>query len=347
MTLRPGAEFFAQLPEEGRVLVLDLGFLGDAIHLIPALWAIRQARPRVRLEVMVAEHIKGVLTVCPWIDGVLGYPRYPKGPRWHQDLGRVRALRAEKYEVVINLNGSDRSSLLTWATGAPLRLGRVPPKVPRFWPWCFTHAVEVPHGQAVFRQSWDALRAAGFPLSAEGPTFPITIPDAVERKLDERLGSVRAFVHVSPWATQDEKELPVEVLADFLNAAQAARPDLGFVLSTAPSAREREKLAVLRGQLRFEPRAVFAGDLDLVELAGLIRRARLHLGGDSGALHVALMAGTPTLSWFRDYAGRVEWQPQGSAHHTRLGQPSGRGLTGLTPEQLLAEFAMALAGGKS
>jgi heptosyltransferase-3 len=345
--LRPGAEFFNQFPEKARVLVLDLGFLGDAIHLIPALWAIRCARPRAKLEVMVAEHIKSVLAVCPWIDTVHGYPRYPKGPRWHQDLGRVRKLRAEKYDVVINLNGSDRSSLLTWATGAPLRLGRVPPKVPRFWPWCFTHAVEVPHNQAVFRQSWDALRAAGFPLPAEGPTFPITIPDAVERKLDERLGAARAFVHVSPWATQDEKELPVELLAEFLNAAQAARPDLDFVLSTGPSAREREKLAALRGRLGFEPLAVFAGELDLIELTGLIRRARLHLGGDSGALHVALMAGTPTLSWFRDYAGRVEWQPQGAAHHTLLGQPSVRGLTGLTAEQLLAEFLVALAGLKS
>ncbi|MGA2053139.1 MAG: glycosyltransferase family 9 protein, partial [Opitutales bacterium] len=235
---RPGAEFFAQFPEEARVLVLDLGFLGDAIHLVPALWALRRARPKARLEVMVAEHVKSILALCPWIDAVHGYPRYPKGPRWYQDLGRVRVLRAEKFDVVINLNGSDRSSLLTWGTGARLRLGRVPPKVPLFWPWCFTHTVDVPHGtQVVYQQRWDALAAAGFPMPAEGPAFPIEIPTAIERKLDGLLENVGAFAHVSPSATQDEKELPVEVLAEFLNEAHASRPKLGWVLSCAPVAR--------------------------------------------------------------------------------------------------------------
>jgi ADP-heptose:LPS heptosyltransferase len=109
-------------------------------------------------------------------------------------------------------------------------------------------------------------------------------------------------------------------------------------------AREKEKLAALRGRLKFEPAAVFAGDLDLLELAGLIRRARVHLGGDSGALHVALMTGTPTLSWFRDYAGRVEWQPSGPRQRTVLGQPTPTGLAGISAKALLAELAAALDG---
>lgn len=336
---RPGAEFFAEFPEAARVLVVDLGFLGDTIHLVPALWVIRRARPKARLEVMVAEHVKSILTVCPWLDAVHGYPRYPKGPRWYQELGRVRALRAEKYDVVINLNGSDRSSVLTWATGARLRLGRVPPEVAWFWPRCFTHTVDVPHGtQAVFRQRGDALKAAGFPMPEEGLTFSIGIPEAVERKLDGLLENVGAFAHMSPWATQTEKELPVEVLAEFLNEAHAARPNLGWVLSGAPTAQEKERLQELRGRLKFAPAAVFAGDLSLVELAGLIKRARVHLGGDSGALHVALMTGTPTLSWFRDYAGRAEWQATGLKHRALLGTATAGGLSGITAKQLLAEL---------
>jgi ADP-heptose:LPS heptosyltransferase len=345
---RPGAEFFALIPETARVLVLDLGFLGDTIHLIPALWAIRQARPRARIEVMVAEHIKSILEVCPWLDAVHGYPRYPKGPKWHQDLGRVQALRRTQYDVVLNLNGSDRSSLLTRATGAPLRLGRVPPKVPWFWTRCYTHTVDVPHAtQAVYKQRWDTLAAAGFPLPKEGPVFAIKIPAEVEKKLDGLLGSAGTFAHLSPWATQDEKELPLDVLAEFLNAAQAARPETGWVISTAPNARERGKLEALRGKLRFAPRAVFAGDLNLVELAGVIQRAKLHAGGDSGALHVALMTGTPTLSWFRDYAGRVEWQPAGAAHRSVLGQPTAAGLVGITAGQLTAEFCAGLDAAKA
>ncbi len=342
---RPGREFYALLPESPRLLVVDLGFLGDTIHLIPALHVIRQAKPGARIEVLVAEHIKSILEVCPWLDGVRGYPRFPQGPRWYEDIGRVRKLHGEKFDAVINLNGSDRSSLLTWATGAPLRLGRLPPKTAWFWPHCFTHTVDVPHGrQPVFRQRWDALGAAGFPLPASGPVFPIEIKRETEKKLDGLLGDQRAFAHVSPFATQDEKELPLAQLAEFLNAAAAARPDLALVLSTSPSAREREKLAELRRLLKFEPWRVFAGDLNLVEFAALVRRARVHLGGDSGALHVALMTGTPTVSWFRDYAGRVEWQPTGLTHRSVLGQPSPAGLTGVATGDLLTAYAAALAG---
>jgi len=340
---RPGDPFFSAIAPQARVLVLDLGFLGDAVHLIPALAAIRRALPSAKLEVMVAEHIQSIMAVCPWLDGVHGYPRFPKGPRWHEDIGRVGELRRQHYDVVINLNGSDRSSILTRLSGAPLRLGRVPPKVPWFWPHCFTHTVDVPRGErTVFLQHLDALAAAGFPEPSQGPFFPIEFPAAAVQKLDARLGAARSFVHVSPFATQDEKELPAEVLAEFLNAAQAAQPDLAFVLSTAPNERERTKLAALRAKLKFEPWKIFPGDLNLVELAELMRRARLHLGGDSGALHVALMAGTKTLSWWRDYPGRLAWTPPGPGHGSVVGRAAPIGLQGIETAALLRTFNQLL-----
>jgi heptosyltransferase-3 len=339
-------EFFRLIPEKARILVLDLGFLGDTIQLIPALAAIRRARPEARLEVMVSEHIQSILAVCPWLDAVRGYPRFPKGPPWYQNFGRVNALREARYDAVINLNGSDRSSILTRLTGAPLRLGRVPPKVPWFWSHCFTHTVDVPRGaQAIYRQHLDALAAAGFPAAAlAGPAFPIEIPATAAQKVAARLGEERAYVHVSPFATQDEKELPAAALAEFLNAAAAARPELAWVISTAPNERERAKLSALRAKLKFEPWKIFPGDLDLVELTELMRRARLHLGGDSGALHVALMAGTPTLSWFRDYEGRREWQPQGTGHYAVVLKKSAAGALEAGPGELLSAFQAATGG---
>ena len=160
----PGNQFFPAVSPQAHILVLDLGFLGDAVHLIPALAAVRRALPKAKLEVMVAEHIQSIMAVCPWLDGVHGYPRFPKGPPWYENFGRVGELRRAHYDAVINLNGSDRSSILTLLSGAPLRLGRVPPKVPWFWPHCFTHTVDVPRGdRTVFLQHLDALAAAGFP----------------------------------------------------------------------------------------------------------------------------------------------------------------------------------------
>jgi ADP-heptose:LPS heptosyltransferase len=139
----------------------------------------------------------------------------------------------------------------------------------------------------------------------------------------------------------DEKELSLESLADFLNAIQATRPELSLVLSTAPNERERTKLAALLSRLSKQPWRVFPGDLNLVELADVIGRSRLHLGGDSGALHVALMTGVPTLSWWRDYPGRVEWQPRGPRHMALLAAKDGSGHLGANASELLQLFLAA------
>src|SRR5262245_6147559 len=90
--------FYDLAKDSKKILVLDLGFLGDTIHLIPALNIIRQSLSKAKLHVMVADHIVSILEVCPWIDKVLGYPRFPKGPKWYQDIGRVFNLRKEGYD---------------------------------------------------------------------------------------------------------------------------------------------------------------------------------------------------------------------------------------------------------
>jgi ADP-heptose:LPS heptosyltransferase len=220
--------------------------------------------------------------------------------------------------------------MLTRFSGAPLRLGRIQRRSLPAWLHCYTHEVTIPFNtEPLFRQRLDALVAAGFPSPREDHLFPVEIPTAVKQKMAGMLSGNQPYIHVSPFATSDDKELPADMLAGLLNAVAAARPDLAFVLSTAPNERERSKLAALVAKLNFTPWKTFPGDLNLVELAEVMRRARLHLGGDSGALHVALMAGVPTFSWWRDYAGRVEWMPLGPQHTAVVGRCGPQAIEGV------------------
>ena len=109
-----------------KVMVLDLGFLGDTVHLLPALWMVRQAYPQAELHVAVAAHITSLMDCAPWVNRVWGYMRYPRHATLRENWQMVSRLRREKFDVVINLNGSDRSSWLTFLSGARERLGRVP-----------------------------------------------------------------------------------------------------------------------------------------------------------------------------------------------------------------------------
>ncbi len=335
--------FWTRSQHARKILVLDLGFLGDTVHLLPALWAIRQAWPAAELHVMVAEHVTPLLAVAPWVDRVWGYPRFPKGPKPWQDGPRLKKLRAARFDAVLNLNGSDRSSILTWLSGAPLRLGRCSElslKKRLF----FTHPLPLPRGgKPVSEQHCEFLRAAGIPCGE--PEYRIEIPAPLRESVAARLGFPempdRPLLHVSPFTTQDAKELPPETLADALNRIHLAAPQTPIVLSCADNERERAKLAHLLHHLTFQPHRVFAGDLGLLELVALLHVSRLHLGGDSGGLHVAVMAGAPTVSWFRQYEGAAEWAPHGPSHTTLYGEASPAGIQGIEATSL-ARAALAL-----
>ncbi|WP_309399488.1 glycosyltransferase family 9 protein [Cerasicoccus maritimus] len=338
-----GRSFYDQARDVSRLLVLDLGFLGDTVHLIPALHEIRRAWPKAELHVMAEEKAKKILEVVPGIDVILGYPRFPKGPKWYEDFGRVKRLRTSGYDAVINLNGSDRSSILTGTSGAKWRLGRVPPKPAAFWKYCFTHTVDVGQGgRPVFIQRLDCLKAAGLPVS-EDAGYAVEIPADVKAAVDVKLDGGHDYIHISPCTTQDLKELPMDELAKLVAALIADNDGPKVVISCAPNDREKGKVAELLSRLSEQPWKVFAGELTLLELAEVIGRAKRHFGGDSGALHLALMMNTATVSWFRDYEGKVEWLPPGDEHRVVFGQESPEGLQDLTADQLLAAYQSSLA----
>lgn len=334
--------FYERAKKARKVLVLDLGFLGDTIQLIPALSCIRKSLPEAQLDVIVSDHIMSILNACPWINNIFGYPRFPKGPPWYKDILRVIRYRREDYDVIINLNGSDRSSLLTWAIGAPLRLGRIPPKIQMFWKFCFTHTVFIPRGtMPIYKQSWECLQRIGFPKF--GPEFDTIIPEIAYEKVDSLLAVKDEFLHFSPFTTQDYKELPIDITAQFINCLRKKYSKYKIVISCAPNDRERTKLKELLDKLDEDPWHVFPGSLNLMELAALISRSKMHLGGDSGAMHIATMTNSLTLSWFRQYTNIVEWLPEGDRHRAVIGVATPNGLKGITVTALVDAFEELLS----
>lgn len=328
--------FYDLIKDSKKILVLDLGFLGDTIHLIPALRVIQQSIPTAQLDVMVADHVTSALDVCPWLHKVFGYPRFPKGPKWYQDIGRVFKLRKQNYDAVINLNGSDRSSILTYLSGAPHRLGRLLGKRSTFVKHCFTHRVEHPVGEVpLYESRCECLFKAGFPrMTLE---FGAVIPPQTANKVQSIIKDKKPFIHVSPFTTVDQRELPEEKMSDFLNQLSHSFSNYKIFISCAPNEREQTKLTSLLKKLTFQPAKVFCGELNLVELAGVIEASALHIGGDTGALHVAVMMGSPTLSWFmeRPKEHMLDWLPKGSHHRVLIGQGSPQGLQGIATNDLL------------
>ena len=300
---------------------MELAGLGDNAHLLPALWLVRKQWPDAELHVMANAHVADLFKVTPWVDRVWGYPSSPKpgvidSLRWAEDLRRAG------FDVLINTTGSDRSSMIASATRAKVRIGRRPADGgPPGWNLLFTQVMEYPHyEEPMYMQKWKCLRGAGFGKAGDEPEFHVTIDPALRRAAGIAPADEGRYVHVSPFTTADERELPAEQVVELVTRLRTTHPALRIVASCARNARERAKLDGLLARLREPPWKVYAGTLEVDALAAVIEKSALNLSGDTGTLHLARMTGAPAVAWFRTHKGEREWIPQGPQYRVLIAE---------------------------
>jgi ADP-heptose:LPS heptosyltransferase len=339
--------FFERTRTAQKVMVLDLGFLGDTVHLLPALWMVRQAYPQAELHVTVSTHITSLMACVPWVNHVWGYMRYPRHATLKENWQMVSRLRREKFDVVINLNGSDRSSWLTFLSGARERLGRLPDDGgPPFWKRMFTAHVHHPFtAEPVYEQRCRCLAKAGFPFTS--PEFHTQVDAAGLRAAEISEADRKNYFHISPFTTADTRELPPAQFAELIAALARTFPEKKLALSCAPTPRELEKLEKLLALLPQKPWRVCAGNLNLMQLAAVIQHSALHFCGNTGALHLAVMTNTPAVVWFQPDPGARQWLPAGKNYRVLFGadEPGAPFLDGIATAELVQAAQSVLAGG--
>jgi ADP-heptose:LPS heptosyltransferase len=349
MPSRPGLRYRRVTPDfvrrtagARRVLVLLFGGLGDVVHSFPALWSVRRAYPQAELEVLTAGNYSSLLALLPWVDRSMSYVSRKSGLTFNE-LRHVFALRGRRYDVSINLTGNNHGSVLAWAAGVRRRIGRRP-----YWDrkagWRLLQHEVMDHRydhEPMYRQWLECLGQAGFERDSG---FHIELPQRALQEAGIAPEDCGGYIHVSPNTTDDTRQLPVEQVAELLQALRRRLPQYRLVLSAMGNPREQARMAQLLGLLGFEPWKVYVGALDVVQLSAVIRGAAVHLSGDTGPLHLAWMVDTPSVSWFRIKHDNNEYLPPPPRHRALLGaseHPSA--LTGIATADLV-EAAAGLLG---
>ncbi len=294
-----------------KILALDLGFLGDSVHLVPALWEIKRHYPQAQLHTLSAPVGAEALRLVPCVDRPWAFPLGAPSPPWWRHWDLIRALRREGFALVFNFSGADRSIFLTtlirarWSVALPA--GRE-----HFWnSWLIKHWVGRPNREApVFEQRRQVLAACGFELAA--PRWDLRLPEAAIQWAASAVSA--SAVHLSVSASTPLKEWPLEHWIDLGRRFLAENPNARLVASGSPSAREQQRLGLLAAGVGDARLATLPAGLTIAQLAAALQRCRWHVGVDSGALHLAVALGVPTLALFRQYAGTAEWLPRGPAH---------------------------------
>ena len=290
-----------------QILLIRLRQIGDVVFTTPAVRALRERFPDARISYLVEPAAAPIVAGNPHLTETIITER-PGGLRQlREDVALARRLRATGYDLVIDFHGGPRASWLTWATGAPQRIGYA--VVGRSW--MYTTRVARPRAlrprHSVVNQ-WDLL----VPLGIEEPDpgrWPTEMPETgvaarvvTGRLLDAGVvpGDTVIVLHVS--AGNPFRRWPEPAFADLIVRLVADRPDRRIVLTAGPSDRQAVEriVAAADARLPIARRAaiVRCGEFNLAELRALAGRASLYVGGDSGPLHIAGTTTVPIVALF-------------------------------------------------
>lgn len=297
------------MSEPQKILVIETLYLGDLIHTLPLIQALRVRYPSAELDVLCRA------VNAPLLAHVRGIDRVREmDPKRHKSVVGLRALiaelRAAEYDLVLNPGASDRATILTWCSGGARRIGRLNRNQSRrLWP--LLHDEVIDRAWAADPMWWQKLTAFAAPLGLETTVdFGLDFSHVALPPLPAR------YLHLSPFASEDIRSLPPATVVALAAELRRRVPELGLVVSSGPSPRETQRFAAIQPMLEGVGAVCFSGTLALPALGALIQRAAVHIGPDSGPLHLAAAVDTPSVGCFLIKDASAEWMPVGARHRS-------------------------------
>jgi ADP-heptose:LPS heptosyltransferase len=275
-----------------KALLVRLSSIGDVVHTLPTLAALHRHGWEAGWVVEPAS--RPLLEDNPPLGQLVAAPS-AKAFRWREALAAVRALRAARYDVALDLQGLWKSALWARASGARRVVGyeRFARREPASAVLLHEQVPRGRRGGHVIDKNLALLRPLG--IEAVGTReFPLPYqPEAVARVDHGLAGSeVQRFVILNPGGGWTSKLWPAERFGQLAPALR--RLGLRCLVSYGPGEQalaERVVAASSGAAQRAFPTTI----VDFVELA---RRARLVVAADTGPLHLACAVGTPVVALF-------------------------------------------------
>jgi ADP-heptose:LPS heptosyltransferase len=267
------------LAEFRSALIVKPSSLGDIVHTLPAVHAIKLAHPHLRLRWVANTEWTPLLQGTSWLDEVIPFPRKSfrgltaifKATRWAKQTLPTQ----QGPEIVLDFQGLLRSAVLARASGSRPILGMSDSREGARL--LHDHIISVdPAAHAVDR--YLAMpRALGIEIDAEHLSFPLA-PGTLPKDWPQR----DDLIVVHPWSRGSGKSLSHEALQALCDTL-APHP---VVLVGMSEDKERPTGGHVTD---------FSHRTSLAELIACLRHARWVISVDSGPMHIAAAVNDRTL----------------------------------------------------
>jgi len=274
-----------------KILIVKPSSLGDVVHSLPFLNAIRACFPKAEVHWVIAKGLSGLLEGHPMINRLVAinkdsWKKISTMRETIKEIGRLfTELRNERYDMVIDLQGLFRSGVITMLTQAPFRIGFAEAREgSRFFYNFRIRAGKDLHAVDRYMKIAEALGCG-----VEETLFTFALVNDTERisRITKPLGRYAVIV---PGARWDTKIWPAERFGRLASML----PLKSIVIGSGADIRIAEKVVEFsRGKA-----ISLAGMTTLRELMQIMRKATVVISNDSGPMHIAAAFSVPVAALF-------------------------------------------------
>lgn len=298
--------------KQPRILIVRLSAIGDVIHGVPVLCALREALPQAFIGWVVEGRAGDVLEGHAALDELVRVPRGWLGsPR---EVWRLRRrLRELRFDTTIDLQCLTKSAVAARLAGARRRIGKGGSDGRELSKW-FHNELVACGGRHVIEHYLDLLKPLG--IHSTRVRFDLPETEADGEKIDAYLRSANiaagGFAVLNPGAGWPSKIWPAERYGELAKRLAKIHGLASVAAWGAPSELPLAEAIVIAsgGHARLAPAT------SIMELAAFCRRAAIFVGSDTGPMHLAVAVGTPTISMHGP--SKAEWCGAYGADNIRL-----------------------------
>ncbi|MBN1405901.1 MAG: glycosyltransferase family 9 protein [Candidatus Omnitrophica bacterium] len=305
-----------------KILLIKFCCLGDAVLTLPAIRALRHRYRNSEITMLCTPRTHDIYEWCSLADKIITFG--VSGQKGKIELfGKALlllkiliALRREKFDIVIDFdNYYTLTTIIGRFAGAPVRVGFASPGQGR--KYFLTHRVNYTGNRHMVEFYADLVRALGIDVSDKNIDIASGVsPEKIDfiRKFLRNKGydSLLPLIAIGPGRSHNwhflrwDEEKFVKVAKELHNRYNAM-----IVIVGGKSEREIADRIMKKSNSGMMINAVAMLPLDL--LIAMFKICDLFICNDSGPMHIAAGAGTPTLAVFGP-ANHVRWGPYGSMH---------------------------------
>lgn len=299
-----------------RILLIQLGDIGDVILTYPCIRALKETLKSTVVFVAVHDKAKGLIEECPWADGVI--PIKKDKQRWIKEvisqIAFIRNLRRKKFDLVFDLRTGDRSAILSLLSAASQKASFYGIYNKLWRNRIYTHLVLPDRTKTVHIVDYYSSLLATYGIFPSKINPEYRVSSIYQKKADTLLEAhgVRAnrpIVVLQPFSLWAYKELALQKIAEIAKWIVTTY-NAQVILTGTHDQKQRAEAIVQQSGVNVTN---LAGKTSLKTLAAVIARCVLSIGVDSAGTHIAAAVGVPTLTIFGPGDFR-EWTPRGNDH---------------------------------